>query len=180
MERRLGIDVSAGEGVAAENAEDVQKPKADAEDHDHVDDRADLGVHREQGVHEVKDDADHHKHDEDADHARSTSAERAVFRSPACRIEVAFVAPLAPGAERPEVTFALKPIDEALRLGMGGIHDSQEARDVVEGIRSDLARHLSNCIILPGFRCASCGGTFTGLEKENLTECRACGAPRRT
>jgi hypothetical protein len=32
-------------------------------------------------------------------------------------------------------------------------------------------------IVLPGFRCAKCGA-FTGTEKEELQECRCCGAPR--
>lgn len=82
--------------------------------------------------------------------------------------------------ERTDVAYALKPLDDLIRR-----HDESELPrypvngqwDTLNEVREMLAKRLRGCIILPGYRCRSCG-FFNGAEKETLPNCRGCGLPK--
>lgn len=88
-------------------------------------------------------------------------------------------------AERPEVTYALRPLDEMIRTGRPKSDRAPKCDvpywriEIYKQVREELAAHLAECIILPGWRCKSpwCSA-WMGAEKQELTHCRRCNAPR--
>jgi hypothetical protein len=91
--------------------------------------------------------------------------------------------------ERPEVTYALRSLDRRIAWLSQPAERPPKRGEVTNPMRplvaalkearALLVEQLSGCIILPGWRCRApgCFG-WMGEEKESLTHCRVCGAPR--
>lgn len=74
---------------------------------------------------------------------------------------------------------SLEQLTIAQEKGTDLVEENRKLRLAITVLREELAEARARLtgIVLPGWTCSGCGA-FSGTEKEALTACRVCGAPR--